>query len=71
MYSGNSVVVNFLMRWPVLIPAAVAAGVVAVIPKPVDLPVQPQPAVVEKVVPPVPRETAPPPLLSLTKKKKG
>ena len=32
MYSGNSVVVNFLMRFPVLIPVAAAAGLALSLP---------------------------------------
>jgi hypothetical protein len=43
MYSGNAVVVNFLMRFPVLIPIAVATGITAVVPAetppPVPVPV--------------------------------
>lgn len=54
MYAGNSVVVNFLMRWPVLIPIAVAATVITVVPTPVKKEVLPPPPPVQVVVPPVP-----------------
>ena len=42
MYSGNAVVVNFLMRFPVLIPVVAAAGIVTQVP----------PETIAKVVPP-------------------
>lgn len=41
MYSGNAVVVNFLMRFPVLVPIAVAAGITAATAKLAPVPVQP------------------------------
>ena len=53
MYSGNAVVVNFLMRWPVLIPVAVAVGVAAVIPKPAPPAPKPPPIIHPVVVVPV------------------
>lgn len=68
MYIGNSVVVNTLMRFPILIPAAVAAGVVVaaqpepVIPPPVAI-VAPAPPVIRQPV-----EHLCPPAEYLTKK---
>ncbi len=47
---GNAVVVNFLMRFPVLIPVAAAAGIATAVTPPVEAP-KPPVAVVQKVEP--------------------
>lgn len=74
MYSGNAVVVNFLMRFPVLIPVAAALGIATVVP--VEAPPAPVPVVAQVappvIVPPVPKvlppvETLCPPKEKLTK----
>lgn len=56
-YAGNSFIVNFMMRWPVLIPAAAAIGVVAAMPEPTPQ----SPAKVVQEAPPSP--PPPPPLV--------
>lgn len=63
MYSGNSTVVNWLMRFPVLIPVAVAIGVVTTLPDPTPLT---PPVEVAKVEPPV---VVPPPVVEQPKLK--
>lgn len=72
MYTGNSVIVNIFMKWPVLVPVAAAIGITtAVIPPKEEpkqvLPVVSAPAaiVVPTVIPPSVPTSAP------TKKKKG
>jgi hypothetical protein len=69
MYSGNSVVVNFLMRFPVLIPVAAAVGIATVVPKEVPPPPPPAPIVAPAPAPIVlkPVETLCPPADKLTK----
>jgi len=49
--AGNATVVNFLMRFPVLVPVAVAVGVATVIPKEVPPPPPPAPVVVAAPAP--------------------
>lgn len=74
MYAGNSVVVNFLMRFPQAIPVAVVVGAVAVAqPEPVKVqtPLVPQvkaEVVVQPKAPLPPVEQLCPPKTSLTKK---
>lgn len=69
MYSpGNSVIVNTLMRWPALIPVAVACCVAAVVndpPKPVDPPAQ---VIVAPAPAPVPVVEKPKEVLPVIKK---
>jgi hypothetical protein len=54
MYSGNSSVVNFLMRFPALIPVAVAIPVVTAVAPPPPAPPPPPPPVVVVAPPPAP-----------------
>ena len=55
MYSpGHAVVVNLLMRWPILIPVGVGVGITNYVTKP-----EPPPVVIEAPVP----EVQPPPLV--------
>ena len=86
MYSGNAVVVNFLMRWPWLVAPAAAVGVIAILPEPKPAPplppvpiVVPAPApaplppLVAKKLPPPPLEVLCPPIektVKLSKKEK-
>lgn len=70
--AGNATVVNFLMRFPVLVPVAVAVGVATVVPKEAPPPPAPAPVVVAAPAPaPValkPVEELCPPAEKLTKK---
>jgi hypothetical protein len=84
MYAGNSVVINILMRWPVLIPVAIATTAVTMEP-PAPPPAPPKQEVVVAPPPPVaasaPQEAeagivnqavrTPPKPLPPAKKKKG
>lgn len=74
MYSGNATVVNFLMRFPEVIPVALAVGIITAAPAPVPAPPPaPAPVVVAAPAPapaPVvakPVETLCPPQAKLTK----
>lgn len=69
--TGNAMVVNFLMRWPVLVPVAAAVGITtAVVPQDEPPPPPPPPVVVKAPEPPppppapvvVPKPVAPKPL---------
>lgn len=71
MYTGNSVIVNIFMRWPILIPVATAIGITtAVVKDPVTPVPEPVPVVAPKVEAPV---VIPPsvPTPAPEKKKKG
>lgn len=57
---GNAVVVNFLMRFPVLIPVAAAVGISTVALKQPEAPPPPPPPVVVKAEPVLP---PPPPVV--------
>lgn len=61
MYSGNAVVVNLLMRFPVLIPAAIAVGIATVAPLPDPVVVIKPPVVEQPVFIPTPVVKVEPP----------
>ena len=78
MYTGNSVIVNLFMRWPVLVPIAAAAGIYTAVLTPATPSLPLPPVAVEVpppsvIVPPVAKVTPPveslcPPPAQLTKK---